>query len=337
MEKNRKKYSLKSSLLLLLFTLVLLIVSTYAWFTSNQTVSVTGLEVNVEAKNGLQISVDGTNWKSIIQSTDILGAHTTYGSSTNQLPKTLEPVSTAGNVNTSNGYLEMFYGVVETDDVSGDYLLTAAQSTEVRTITGQDDAAQKFIAFDLFFKVNEDTNIYLGKNSKVLPKEGTSSRGIENAARVAFLNEGNADAGESVANIQALKGSTNATRYIWEPNYNIHTAAGVANARDTYNITTTTTAVSPLEYEGVKANIAKSDNVLLRQLASGTYGAFLDSVTPQYRTVKDFTTNLSIFPLQAGITKVRFYMWIEGQDVDCENNASNSDIVYNVEITTLDV
>ena len=37
--------------------------------------------------------------------------------------------------------------------------------------------------------------------------------------------------------------------------------------------------------------------------------------------------------LAAGITKVRVYMWIEGQDIDCENNASGTDITYNIELS----
>jgi hypothetical protein len=34
--------------------------------------------------------------------------------------------------------------------------------------------------------------------------------------------------------------------------------------------------------------------------------------------------------LAAGITKYRIYLWVEGQDVDCENNASGTDIQYDL-------
>ena len=40
-----------------------------------------------------------------------------------------------------------------------------------------------------------------------------------------------------------------------------------------------------------------------------------------------------IFALTAGITKVRVYMWIEGQDVDCENNASIGNITLNLQFS----
>ena len=45
------------------------------------------------------------------------------------------------------------------------------------------------------------------------------------------------------------------------------------------------------------------------------------------------TAAKDIFTLSAGITKIRMYMWIEGQDVDCENTASGTDISFNVQFT----
>ena len=44
-------------------------------------------------------------------------------------------------------------------------------------------------------------------------------------------------------------------------------------------------------------------------------------------------TDTAILNLKAGITKVRIYMWVEGQDVDCENSASGSDIQYNIQFS----
>ena len=39
--------------------------------------------------------------------------------------------------------------------------------------------------------------------------------------------------------------------------------------------------------------------------------------------------------IPAGITKVRVYMWLEGQDVDMENNASASKLSYNLELSMI--
>ena len=31
---------------------------------------------------------------------------------------------------------------------------------------------------------------------------------------------------------------------------------------------------------------------------------------------------------------MRIYLWIEGQDIDCENNATGSDITYDIQLST---
>lgn len=327
-QSSKRKTSLKSSIMILLLVTILLIASSYAWFTSNQTVTVSSLDVSVEAKNGLQISVDGTNWKSIIQNEDLANASATYASNTNQIPEQLEPVSTIGQTDASTGFMNMYYGTVDPDD-DGNYILAAVKDTETKGTNG------KFIAFDLFFKVEQDTPVYLSTNSNVEYTAGKADLGLQNAARVAFVDEGNLPSGSTVSAIQGLKGAINT--YIWEPNYDVHTPAAVSNAYDTYGIETTTSGADVLSYDGIKAEFAKEVGVkLLRESNAATHSDLFATVTPNYKTVKDFSSNVSLFTLTKGVTKMRIYMWIEGQDVDCENNASGANISYNLQITTLD-
>jgi len=328
-QRNKRKSTLKSSILLLLLAAILLISSTYAWFTSNQTVTVSSLNVNVVAKNGLQISVDGSNWKSILSNEDIKNAVATYSTAVNQIPSVLEPVSTAGTIDTETGFMNMYYGEVSSE--SGEAMLTATKSTEANGEEG------KFIAFDLFFKVDADTPIYLTPSSNVLYNssiEGETDKGLQNAARVAFVYEGHTAIGSNKATIQGLKSATDATTYIWEPNYDVHTPAGVANANDTYGITTTETGAERLDYSGIKDEI--STGISLGEANAEDNATYFSTVSPKYSTVKGFTNNvpLSTLTLSSGITKIRVYMWIEGQDVDCENNASGSNIVYNLQLTS---
>ena len=44
-----------------------------------------------------------------------------------------------------------------------------------------------------------------------------------------------------------------------------------------------------------------------------------------------------VFSLKAGITKVRMYMWIEGQDVDCADDAPGSNIAFELQLTVKDI
>ena len=323
--RKRKKYRLLILLLLLFGTGIMLATSTYAWFTANKTVSIGTLQVQIEAKNGIQISADGTNWKSIVQKTDLTSASTTYGAAKNQLPDVLEAVSTGGVVNT-DGQLPMYYGNIGTN-AEGNYILTATKETDANGTSG------KYIAFDLFFKVDKQTDIWITPTSGVKTTDVTDT-GIKNASRIAFVVLGNTTAGDTVANIQALNKGTASSTYIWEPNYNIHTPAGIANARDVYGKVDVTADHAILPYSGVISVINDSDNILLGNATQAKDATKFKDVTITYKTKANFTHYIPAFKLSNGITKVRIYMWVEGQDVDCENNASNGNITFDLQITT---
>lgn len=314
-KKNRK--SILLLLLLMLFTAVLLSTSTFAWFTTNKSVTVNDIQVNVAAQNGIQISVDGSKWKSIIQTSDITAAHSTYAASVNQVPSSMEPVSTIGNID-STGKMEMYYGVVDSD-TSGNYTLTATKETEVEGTTG------KFVAFDLFFKIDQAVNLKL--SGGVTVPSGSTDLGIQNASRMAFVVLGNTPSGSPVTTIQALNNGTSSAKYIWELNADKHKDEAITHALDNYNITTTDGSVIT-NYYGVKAPI--ETGVAL----SSTDSAYFGLVTPNYQTTAAQNgVQFDMFSLQAGITKVRIYMWIEGQDIDCENSASGGNIIYTLQVT----
>lgn len=327
---KRKKKSKKIfiAILMILFSGVVLTASTYAWFTANKTVTVEQIEVNVAASNGLQISVDATSWKTLVSNADIQGAGTTYTGAVNQLPTTsIVPTSSIGEIDTATGFMKMFKGDI-ISNATGTNILKAERSTETHSTTTGD-----FIAFDLFFQVTEDTPVYLTDASKVIAVG--ASKGIENAARVAFVEQGNAAAGTAVGTVQALKSDGTTPAIIWEPNTDVHKPAAVVAALSTYGITTSEAGAARINYNGVKAPIPEGENIPL----NSTKEEYFSAVTPKLTSVAAGIPNtayLPLFTLKAGTTKVRIYMWVEGQDVDCENNASGSSLAYNLQFSVLD-
>lgn len=334
MKKNNKKKKqrrLLLSLLLLIGTGIFLGAATYAWFTANKSVSVNEIDVNVTAKSGLQISADGQNWKSILTNSDITNASGNYAAAVNQIPNTLEPVSTVGTVD-ATGKMEMFLGTVTSND-SGDFILSSSKSTEVNA--SGDASTGTFVAYDLFLKTEADTKVYLTPNSNIVFKDATDT-GIKNATRVAFVTLGNTTSDDTVANIQALNNGTSSTVKIWEPNYDVHTSYGVANARDTYSINTLSAgsgnAIVP--YDGIKAIFDETQGVTLKGANATDKPDYFSTVSPTITTQETFTENQELISLTKGVTKIRVYMWIEGQDVDCENNASGGKIGFNLNIAS---
>ena len=322
----------------LLLLLLLLITSTYAWFTANQIVTISTLNVHIEAQNGLQISTDATTWKSIIENTDI--TTNAYSGNTNQVPGSMEPVSTVGEIDGTTGNMKMYYGTVSANETTGKDELIASLETDAAGTTG------KYIAFDIFLRVDKDTQLCLTDASNVIMKEGSTDKGIKQASRVAFCLQGTKPVGTALTDITGMKGATSfgadgASVYIWEPNSNWHTAAAVAHARDNYGITTTQsedgTSVAAVPYYGI--NKAITTAVPLANTNNGGDSSFT-AITPDYVTESDkdglLKAETNVFSLTAGITKARVYMWIEGQDVDCENTASGTDISFNLQFQVVE-
>ncbi len=307
----------------LCFSFILLITTTYAWFSANRVVSINALDVHIQADGGIEVSTDAVNWKQVITVDDIKNANKNYPSSVNQIPYRIYPVSTGGDI--TNGFLNMYKGEA-TNTASTDFILVANKSEETESFGEESNGT--FIAFDLFFKIQSPKELYLSSSSKV-SYIGDKEAGIENATRVAILNEGEASDATSAKNLKNAKEAV-----IWEPNYDTHTEYGVSNALKTYGIVTSQTGGSLIPYDGVTSDITTNDNVLIQNANSNNYPNLFKKANITVNTPKNNTTNNKLLTLNPTITKLRIYMWVEGQDVDCENNASYGDISFNLEFTT---
>ncbi len=330
MKKTKaSKKKLNSLLMILLLTAVLLIMSTYAWFTANRTVNLDALDVTVATSSGLQISADGITWKTVLEKDDVLNAYQTYPTAVNQLPSLMAPVSSVGELDAS-GHMKMFYGKVEADmDTTsasyGSYLLTTQAQVDKEsstiTTTGEYDKGY-YMAFDVFLKVEtKSDNLYMSGTVT----EPLTQKGLANAARVGIIKgPSNVTTDASSAEIQALS-TAGGSVVVWEPNADTHTQNGINNAQalgwgGTLSVGT---GNAPVTYDGSKAEVA---NVPLAEATAALHGNEFAQVTTT-ATGRDDVPNMELAGgLEAGVTKLRLYFWVEGQDIDCENNASGTDV-----------
>lgn len=329
--KKNKKNKRKSWFLLIWFFLVgsLLATSTYAWFSSNRIVQIDFFEVHIETDGGVEISSNAIDWATVLSLNDLVSSHDTYPTSTNQIPSTMKPVSTAGTVDTGTGYLNMYGGSVE-NDATGNLILTTKR--EIETEGFGDDSAGSFIAFDIFFRTQSPRELYLSSESYVT-YTGDQAYGIENSSRVAFVVEGNRPIDSPINTIQLLKEASDGDVYIWEPNYDSHTQSGVDNALNVYGLTVPLNGGNRINYDGVDGVVERAFNIKVQDANASKYSNLFKRVNVSIATPQNFTTNQHLFSLKAGITKLRIYMWLEGQDVDSENNASYGDIAYFLQFT----
>ena len=338
---RKSKRKLNSLLLPLLLTAIMLIMSTYAWFSANRAVSIEGITAKVSAAEGLQISLDGKTWGATVTvNEDTLLAAKDFNDYI--LPNELHPVSTIGA--TSSGEIQFYDGMVSSD---GKVLNSAAAATQ--SSFGASAAQNgKYIVFDVYLKnsssktvddllLNTGTKVQLGAQTG---KEGVENTGLENSVRAAFaLYPTGVAFTESQANIAAITGTPVVS--IWEPNYNKHIAEVATN--DTTRVPSTTSDFLTFGLinagDGTLTGInGTADTSFMKRFTTVRTDATL---TKQYylTDVNGAVTSSSYtagdkLQLQANkISKLRVYIWLDGQDPDCIDTASTGkylDFVLNL-------
>lgn len=347
--QNDTKRRLLLLILLLAITIMLCSMMTYAWFTSNKRVSVDELQVNVSAVNGLEISADAVKWGTKIDKNMLINSDK---NTNNQLPEILSNVSTAGYVN--NGVMDMFYGevkeinpeVCDEEDDTRCYTLSGRDISSLSVCGGEkacpDNA--RFMAFDVYLKLDgtfdeSGVDLYLTPNANVVKAENENDYGIKNTARVAFIEEGHISKdtylegvdvdGQKVAGDVFIAGKNEGTRsIIWEPNANTHTSAGLLNA-EKYGLEAVN---GKFECKGIKKPFT---DIKLYDTYNSAHNDVFENQVVSMQTDADRSTDIRIenFKLKVGVTKLRIYFWVEGQDIDTENNAAGYKMSLNLQFT----
>lgn len=311
---RRSKRKLNSLFMMVLLSGMLMLSSTYAWFSANKEVALEGINAKVVAAEGLQISLDGEAWASKIT----INATTLAAATANNFkwPDALVPVSTTGA--TTSGNMDMFYGDVSSD---GAQLTNAAKEDDSKTT--------KYIVFDLYFKnsSSQATDILQLNNgsSVAIAADGKTGTGLENSVRSAVvLYENTALMTESGENIRKIAAGTPKV-CIWEPNYNQHIAEVVKN--DSTRVPSSTSEFVTLGLKsigdgtvtGVNAATVDDDNTFMAQQKTLRTAA---SVTAAVNMPNLGSDSDNLLLKQNSVMKARVYIWLEGQDPDCIDTAS---------------
>lgn len=365
MKKKTKanKQRLNNLLIVLLLSAMLLVMSTYAWFTANKTVNIDSIDVKVSTTSGLQISADGEEWKTVLDKTDLVNAKAgNYPDATNQLPQEMSPVSTIMEID-NNGRAKMFFGDVYADlspdsATYGEYVLESdllTSDADGKNLEKDGDEG-KYIAFDVFLKSgNKAEELYMSGDvvelKKTIDANGDETfapittfndeSGIANATRIGVIVGGNTT--ETTGSAARALTTKSGKSIIWEPNADTHTANGVANGVSLGWISAADYSAGKnapvIAYDGLYAETTTP--LALSEVTEAKNGGVAKKVTipSGWSTKKDDLISLQ-FPstfknadgnvLNNGITKMRIYMWVEGQDIDAENFASGTYVEYNL-------
>lgn len=189
-----------------------------------------------------------------------------------------------------------------------------------------------YIAFDFFLKnvsgspksdnlyFDEGTSIYYNDENK------TDEDGVINSLRIGFVKIGSVPLKSNINTIQNITCNNKCEMIIYEPNSTIHSESSIKRA--------TKYGVNLIDGERFPtyAVIAEGDEL---ELSSG-YDSNVELDTEHFalqNTITDMDFSKPIFTLPNAITKMRAYIWIEGQDIDSletRSSGGNMSIVINL-------
>ena len=211
-----------------------------------------------------------------------------------------------------------------TSNSDGDYIVTSRKSVESE---GNGEFSEgKFVAFDVFLRTSADKDLYLTNESQV-KYNGEANSGVENAIRVAFVIEGHTGINDPLGAMHSLRTNSQNNVYIWEPNYDVHTEGGIKNAQKFYGLSLRETGGSLIPYVGINQEF--TEEVPFGETKNSRY---FTAMHPDITTTAGYDRNQDLMRIPAGVSKLRIYLWLEGEDVDFENKAAEGKLRLDLEL-----
>lgn len=306
MKNTLRRRTFISAIAMLIVSAIVLTSSTFAWFSMAKRVEVETMELNITSPDGVQISANANAFTTMLTLADVKGESTArwnaYDGNQNNFPELLVPSSS--NLAVANSLPKFYSGSI--DDAG--YINASAVPADV---------GSGYIAFDIFVKVGQDMQVFWNETTVTC----ADNEDVTSAMRVALLNCGTVAAKADAAAIQAVNpANANQNRVVmYEPNSTNHTdASGYADGAtvpDLY-LTSAFTRRTPT---GNGKNIMQE-----AQYAGSALGT---------RATDSTKATNAYFNAVTGINRVRVYLWMEGNDVDCANDVAGATINFNLVLT----
>lgn len=305
MKNTLKKRTFISAIAMLVVSAIVLTSSTFAWFSMAKRVEVETMELNITSPDGVQLSANTDAFTTMLTLSDIKGTSTArwkaYTGNQNNFPELLKPSS---STMAATKQLPVFYE----GSITSDGYARASQVTS--------DTLGGYVAFDLFVQVGTDMSVNWGQTTITCD----DNPDVLSAMRVAIVNCGTVKSKATAEEIQAVvpASATNLGVVMYEPNSSNHTEVSGYEDGDT---------VPDLYIRAPYSNrIPTGNGKNIMQEAQYT-GVFAGAA------VKTGNEDNLSFKAKAGINRIRVYLWMEGNDVDCANDVAGATIGFNLVFT----
>lgn len=305
MKKTIKKRAFVSAIAMLIVSAIVLTSSTFAWFSMSKQATVDSMDLTVSSPEGIQISANASAWTANLTIDEIFNTDDTttsrydaYKDNANLYPADLIPVSSAFEYSDTDTGRVTFYKATLND--------TGYANVSVVSQTAGNANNAGLIAFDLFFKVAKDTKVYFGTSEF----KDNSASDVLTSLRLGFTPLGNVPIGSTAAEAQALKKFKKGEDNI------VYEVDSMNRSADAASLGQTPDSKIPTKY------------IAATSAAGQTTNGILDNTQTKATAAKPITdtdaASVKSFNLKAGVTKMRVFLWVEGNDIDCQNSIAGA-------------
>lgn len=306
MKNTLKKRTFISAIAMLVVSAIVLTSSTFAWFSMAKRVEVETMQLNITSPDGVQLSGNANAFTTMLTLADLKGETTArwaaYEGNQNNFPELLKPVSSCMNFVSS--LPRFFEGSIN-------------DAKKISASLVKNEKGSGFVAFDIFVQVGQDQQVYWNETS-ITCKDNPD---VVSAMRVALINCGTVAAKADAATILSRLpvNHENHRAVMYEPNANIHTEASGYTKGETV----------PEKYVAIDVNDrdpgGRAGNIIVDEYY----------LSPTTATVArdDNKATTAFFDAKEGINRIRVYLWMEGNDVDCANDVAGATIDFNLVLT----
>ena len=305
MKNTLRKRTFISAIAMLLVSAIVLTSSTFAWFSMAKRVEVEKMQLNITSPDGVQISANTSAFTTMLTLADLMGESTArwnaYTGHTNNFPELLRPSSS--NMAVTNALPRFFEGSIS--------------DTGVLSLRQAQDTTGGYVVFDLFVKVGKNETVWWNESTVTC----TDNPDVETAMRLALVNCGTVNEKDEadVIKTKVPANTYNNSVVMYEIDSTNHTQASGFEAG----------ATVPNFYIHGTSNNAKlaGDGKYYTDdsYCAGTFKATL--------ATKDNADTTAYFNASAGVNRIRVYLWMEGNDVDCANDVAGATIDFNLVLT----
>lgn len=306
MKKTLKKRTFISAIAMLIVSAIVLTSSTFAWFSMAKRVEVETMELNITSPDGVQISANADAFTTVLTLADIKGESTArwaaYEGNENNFPELLVPSSSTLFVDKS---LPVFYSG-SIDDAG------RISATKVAS-----DVGSGYVAFDLFVKVGADQKVFWSESSITCEDNPE----VVSAMRMAVVNCGTVAAKSEAAAILATvpQNALQNRVAMYAPQADVHTdASGYEDGATVPNVYIDAPFAN-------RVPTGNGNNIMQEgQYSSDPVGT---------KVLDGNMATEAYFNALTGVNRIRVYLWMEGNDVDCENSVAGASIGFNLVFT----